>query len=59
LRIECENSLAGRIENHFAERHPPQLSIFIEKPRDQLVDRILRRSFFVCERNACEQDGEK
>jgi hypothetical protein len=32
LRIEWENSLAGHIENHFAERNPPQLSIFIEQP---------------------------
>jgi hypothetical protein len=39
LRIECENSLAGRIENHLAERDPSQFSIFIQQPWDELVDR--------------------
>jgi hypothetical protein len=44
LRMERENPLAGRIEDHLAERNPPQLLSFIEQPRDQLIDRRVRRS---------------
>jgi hypothetical protein len=39
LWIERENFLAGRIENHFAEGDPPQLSIFVQQPWDELIDR--------------------
>src|SRR4051812_43534749 len=39
--FESEDALAGRIKNYFAKRQPAQLSIFVEQPRDELMDRRL------------------
>src|SRR6059058_1228464 len=56
---------ARRVENHFGEWNPEQLSIFIKQPRDQLVDWrfcwVLRRSpMFFCEAfRAAHTDGDK
>src|SRR5437667_9579688 len=56
---------ARRVENHFGEWNPEQLSIFIKQPRDQLIDRrfcwVRRRSpIFLREAfRGAHTDGDK
>jgi hypothetical protein len=48
---------AGRIEDHFGEWNPAQLSLFIKQPRDQLIDWrfcLLRKTF-----RGAQTDGDK
>jgi len=58
LRIEREYFLARNIDDHFAKGNPAQLPIFVQQPRNELIDwrfrrwyAFLRESF--CDRQSC------
>ena len=43
-RIDRQDAFAGRVENHLAEWNGPQLVIFAQQPRNELIDlRFFRR----------------
>ena len=45
FRIDRQHAFSGRVENDFAERNAAQLSIFIQQPRNELIDRRFGEPF--------------